>query len=161
MSCSQETYITTIDESKRGEIMQAGSWDPLFFLIVFLCFLIIFLGYGYFNKLLWFQQDGVTKTDNWFVSFKSRDLASGGWYHRFGRPVLVVMFLNLVAFRTVIYLSIFSPFQLFIFVFVFYIPISVIFGIILFAILWRIHKQPKISEVDHPLEDPFSDADRE
>jgi len=141
--------------------MQAGSWNPLFFLIAFLCFLILFLGYGYFNKLLWFQQKGVTKADNWFVSFKSRDLASGGWFHRFGRPVVVLIFLNLVVFRIVIYFSIFSPFQLFIFAFVFYIPIGVIFGIILLAILWRIHKQPIISEGEHPLEDPFLDADRE
>ena len=150
-----------MDESRRGEIMQIGSWDPLLFLVVFLCFLILFLGYGYYNKLLWFQQDGTTQTDNWFVSFQTRDLASGGRFHRIGRPVLVLIFLNLISLRIVMYFSLLSPYQLFVFVFSFYIPVSAILTIILLAILWGIHKQSRVSEREPSIEDPFPDADSE
>lgn len=50
--------------------MQINSWDPLLLLSAFLGFLILFLGFGYFKGLLWFQQDDANKTDNWFVSFE-------------------------------------------------------------------------------------------
>ena len=139
--------------------MQVNSWDPLMLLVAFLGFLILFLGFGYFKGLLWFQQDDANKTDNWFVSFESRDLASGGWFHRFGRPVIVLYFVHLMSYYIVTNLVVLSPFQFFIFIIAFYIPSGTILAIIMTAILWRIHKQPMIKEREHPIEDPFPDAD--
>ncbi|MHA1927961.1 MAG: hypothetical protein ACTSV2_05180 [Candidatus Thorarchaeota archaeon] len=139
--------------------MQINSWDPLLLLAAFLGFLILFVGFGYFKGLLWFQQDGENKTDNWFVSFESRDLASGSWFRRFGRPAIVLWLANLISYQVVTNLVVLSPFQLLIFIFAFYIPSSTILGIIMTAILWRIHRQPKIKEREHPIEDPFPDAD--
>ena len=139
--------------------MQANSWDPLMFLLAFLGFLILFLGFGYFKGLLWFQQDGVNKTDNWFVSFESRDLASGSWFRRFGRPVIVLYFVHLMSYYIVTNLVVLSPLHFFIFIFAFYIPSGTILAIIMTVILWRIHRQPKIKEREHPIEDPFPDAD--
>ncbi len=138
--------------------MQINSWDPLLLLAAFLGFLILFVGFGYFKGLLWFQQDGENITDNWFVSFNARDLASGGWFHRFGRPVTVLIFVHLISYQVVTNLVVLSPFQLFIYILVFYIPTSIVLLIILTVILWRIHKQPKINERKHPIEDPFPDA---
>jgi uncharacterized membrane protein len=144
-----------------SEDMQTDSWDPLLFLVAFLCFLMLFLGYGYYNKLLWFQQGSAAQTDNWFVSFQTRDLASGGRFHRIGRPVIVLIFLNLITLRIVMYFSLLSPIQLFVFVFVFYIPTGAILTIILLAILWRIHKQSRVFEREPSIEDPFPDSDFE
>ena len=138
--------------------MQVNSWDPLILLAAFLGFLILFLGFGYSKGLLWFQQDGANKTDNWFVSFESRDLASGSWFRRFGRPALVFFFIHLISYPIVTNLIVLSPFQFFIFILVFYIPTGIILVIIMTAILWRIHKQPMIKEREHPIEDPFPDA---
>jgi len=138
--------------------MQVNSWDPLMLLVAFLGFLILFLGFGYFKGLLWFQQDGKNKTDNWFFSFNARDLASGGWFRRFGRPAIVLYFVHLMSYYIVTNLVVLSPFQLFIYIFVFYIPTGIVLLIILTVILWRIHRQPKIKEREHPIEDPFPDA---
>ncbi|MHA1927865.1 MAG: hypothetical protein ACTSV2_04695, partial [Candidatus Thorarchaeota archaeon] len=85
-------------------------------------------------------------------------LASGGWFRRFGRPVTVLIFVRLISYQVVTNLVVLSPFQLFIFIFAFYIPSSTILGIILTVILWRIHKQPTIKEREHPIEDPFPDV---
>ena len=139
--------------------MQINSWDPLLPLAAFLAFLTLFFVFGYFKGLLWFQQDDANKTDNWFVSFNARDLASGGWFRRFGRPVTVLIFVRLISYQVVTNLVVLSPFQLFIYIFVFYIPTGIILLIILTVILWRIHRQPRIMESEHPVEDPFPDAD--
>ena len=141
-----ETYIVCIDNSRMGEIMQVNSWDSLTFLLAFLGFLVLFIGFGYFKGLLWFQQDGANETDNWFVSFESRDLASGGWFRRFGRPVIVLYVAHLLSYQVVTNLIVLSPFQFSIYVFVLYIPTNIILGIILITISWRIHRQPKVKE---------------
>jgi hypothetical protein len=120
--------------------MQVNSWDPLMFLVALLGFLTLFTVIMYFKGLMWFQQTGKNATDNWFVSFESRDLASGSWFRRFGRPAIVLFFVHWMSYYVVTYLVVLSPFQFFIFVFVFYIPTGTILGIILAAILWRIQR---------------------
>lgn len=139
--------------------MQVNSWDPLTLLLLFLGFLVLFIGFGYFKGLLWFQQEGAKETDNWFTSFESRDLASGGRFRRFGRPCVVLLFVHLISYPVVTNLVILSPFQFVIFIFVFYIPTGIILEIIMIAILWRIYRTPKVNESEHLTEDPFPDAD--
>ena len=108
---------------------------------------------------MWFQQTDTNATNNWFVSLEARDVASGSWLRRFGRPALVLFFVHLLSYYVVTNMIVLSPFQLFIFVFVYYIPTDIILGIIFIAIFWRIHKQPRITESEHPIEDPFPDDD--
>ena len=144
-----ETYITAVASkhiSRRGVIVQIGGFDPLLFILMFLVFLTVFLAYGYSRGLLWFQQDSAKRADNWLVTFESRDAASGGWFRRFGRPVLVLFFIRLISYWVVTNPIVLSPFQFFIFVFVFYLPSGIVLVIILTAILWRIHKQPVTRE---------------
>ena len=129
------------------------------FLLAILGFFTLFTVIMYFKGLMWFQQTDRNATDNWFVSFESRDLASGSWMRRFGRPAIVLWLVHLMSYYVVTNLVVLSPFQFFIFVFVFYVPTGTILGIILAIILWRIHRQPTIMESEHPIEDPFPDAD--
>jgi hypothetical protein len=123
-------------------IVQTSGFDPLLFILMFLIFLTVFSAYGYSRGLLWFQQDNPKRADSWFVTFESRDAASGGWFRRFGRPVLVLFFIHVISYPVVTNLISLSSFEFFIFVFVFYIPSDVIVVIILSVIMWRIHKQP-------------------
>ena len=139
--------------------MQFNNLDPLLFLLAILGFFTLFTVIMYFKGLMWFQQTGTNATDNWFVSFESIDIASGSWFRRFGRPALVFLFIHLISYTVVTNLIVLSPFHFFIFIFVFYIPTGIILVIIMTAILWRIHRQPKIRESQHPIEDPFPDAD--
>ncbi len=139
--------------------MQFNNLDPLLFLLAILGFFTLFTVIMYFKGLMWFQQTGTNATDNWFVSFESRDLASGSWFRRFGRPALVFFFIHVISYPVVTNLIVLSPFQFFIFIIVFYIPTGIILLIVMTAILWRIHKQPTIKESEHPIEDPFPDAD--
>jgi hypothetical protein len=122
--------------------VQTSGFDPLLFILMFLIFLTVFSAYGYSRGLLWFQQDNPKRADSWFVTFESRDAASGGWFRRFGRPVLVLFFIHVISYPVVTNLISLSSFEFFIFVFVFYIPSDVIVVIILSVIMWRIHKQP-------------------
>jgi len=66
--------------------MQFNNLDPLLFLLAILGFFTLFTVIMYSKGLMWFQQTGTNATDNWFVSFESRDIASGSWFRRFGRP---------------------------------------------------------------------------
>ena len=152
----EETYITAVASrhiSRRGVILQASGFDPLLFILMFLVFLTVFLVYGYSRGLLWFQQDSPKRADSWFVTFESRDAASGGWFRRFGRPVLVLFFIHAISYPIVTNLIVLSPLQFFIFVFVFYIPSDVIVVIILSVILWRVRKQPVPREVSQDQQD--------
>ena len=142
-----------------GKIMQFNSLDPLLFLLAMLGFFTLFTVIMYFKGLMWFQQTGTNATDNWFTSFESRDAASGGWFHRFGRPVLVLLFITLISYPIVTNLITLSPFHLFIFIFVFHFPSELILLIISTIILWRIHKQPRMMKSEHPMEDPFPNDD--
>jgi hypothetical protein len=127
--------------------VQTGGFNPFVFFVAFLGFMIGFLAYGYYKGLLWFQQDSPKRADSWFATFESRDAASGGWFRRFGRPVVVLLFITLISYPIVTNLIALSPFQLFIFIFVFHIPSELILLIISTVIMWRIHKQPVPEEV--------------
>ena len=109
--------------------------------------------------MLWFQHDNTKETDNWFTSFMERNLTSGGWFRRFGRPVIVLFFVHLVSYPVVTNLVVLSPFQFVIFIFVFYLPTGAILEIVLIAILWKIYSQPRSNENVQPTDDPFHDAD--
>ena len=141
-----ETYIALINNSRIGEIMQVNTWDPLTSVLLFLGFLTLILVIGYFKGLLWFQQTGTNATDNWFVSFQQRDLASGGWFHRFGRPVIVLHIVVILSYPVITNLVVLSPFQFVIYILVFYIPIQLILVIISFAIIARVNRQPESKE---------------
>lgn len=108
---------------------------------------------------MWFQQTDTNTTDNWFISLEARDAASGSWLRRFGRPALVLFFVHLLSYYIITNLVELSPFQLFVFIFVYYIPTDIILGVVFIVIFWRIHKQPRITESEHPIEDPFPDDD--
>ncbi len=152
----EETHITadvSRHTSRRGVVLQASGFDPLLFILMFLVFLTVFLAYGYSRGLLWFQQDNPKRADSWFATFESRDAASGGWFRRFGRPVLVLFFIHAISYPIVTNLIVLSPLQFFIFVFVFHIPSDAIVVIILSAILWRVHRQPVPREVSQDQQD--------
>ncbi len=122
--------------------MQTSSFDPVLSVLAFIGFLIVFLAYGYSKGLLWFQQDSTKRAESWLTSFNARDAASGGWFRRFGRPILVLFFIHVISYPVVTNLFTLSPFQFVIFVFVYYIPSGIILTTIMFAIQWRVHKQP-------------------
>ena len=122
--------------------MQTSGFDPVIFILAFFGFLIIFWVYGYSKGLLWFQQDSAKRSESWLVTFNARDEASGGWFRRFGRVLLVLLIITLVSYPVVTNLIALSPFQLFIFIFVFHFPSELILLIILAANVRRIRKQP-------------------
>ena len=126
--------------------MQVNTWDPLTFVLLVLGFITLFLVIGYFKGLLWFQQARTSATDNWLVSFQQRDLASGGWFHRFGRPVIVLHIAVIFSYPIIMNLVVLSPFQSVIYICVFYIPIQLILVIISFAIIARVNRQPESKE---------------
>jgi len=126
--------------------MQVNPWDPHTFVLLILGFITLFLVVGYFKGLLWFQQARTSATDNWLVSFQQKDLASGGWFHRFGRPVVVLNVAVFLSHIVVMNLGVLSPFQFFVYIFVFYIPIQIILVIISFAIIARVNRQPEPKE---------------
>lgn len=126
--------------------MQLNPWDPHTFVLLILGFITLFLVVGYFKELLWFQQARTSATDNWLVSFQQKDLASGGWFHRFGRPVVVLNVAVFLSHIVVMNLGVLSPFQFFVYIFVFYIPIQIILVIISFAIIARVNRQPESKE---------------
>ena len=126
--------------------MQVNTWDPLTFALLVLGFITLFLVIGYFKGLLWFQQARTSATDNWLVSFQQRDLASGGWFHRFGRPVIVLHIAVIFSYPVVMNLVVLSPFQFAIYICVFYIPIQLILVIISLAIITRANRQPESKE---------------
>jgi hypothetical protein len=127
--------------------VQTSGFDPVLFILMFLSVVIVIWAYGYSKGLLWFQQDSKKKSERLLASFNARDAASGGWFHRFGRPVIVLMFITLISYPIVTSLIALSPFQLFIFIFVFHFPSELILIIISTVIMWRIHKQPVPEEV--------------
>jgi hypothetical protein len=122
--------------------VQTSSFDPVLFILVFLSVVIVIWAYGYSKGLLWFQQDSKKKSESLLASFNARDAASGGWFHRFGRPVIVLLFITLISYPIVTNLIELSSFQLFIFIFVFHFPSELILLIISAVIMWRIHRQP-------------------
>lgn len=126
--------------------MQVNTWDPLTFVLLVLGFIALFIVVGYFKGLLWFQQTGTNTTDNWFVSFQQRDLASGGWFHRFGRPVIILHIGVILSYPVITNLVVLSPFQLFIYIVMFYIPIESILVFISFVIIRRVNRQPESKE---------------
>jgi len=126
--------------------MQVNPWDPHTFVLLILGFVTLFLVVGYFKGLLWFQQARTSATDNWLVSFQQKDLASGGWFHRFGKPVAVLNVAVFLSHIVVMNLGVLSPFQFFVYIFVFYIPIQLILVIISFAIIARVNRQPESKE---------------
>ncbi|TFG32494.1 hypothetical protein EU528_03120 [Candidatus Thorarchaeota archaeon] len=127
--------------------MQTGSFNPFVFFVAFLGFMIGFIAYGYYKGLLWFQQDSAKRSESLLASFNVRDEASGGWFRRFGRGLVVLLFITLISYPIVTNLIVLSPFQLFIFIFVFHLPSELILLIILTVIYWRIHKQPITEEM--------------
>ena len=126
--------------------MQVNTWDPHTFVLLILGFMTLFVLVGYFKGLLWFQQARTNATDNWLVSFQQRDLASGGWFHRFGRPVIVLHIAVIFSYPILMNLVVLSPFQSVIYICVFYIPIQLILVIISFAIIARVNRQPESKE---------------
>lgn len=126
--------------------MQAIAWDPLTFVILVLSFMTLFLVVMYFKRLLWFQQTGTSTPDNWLVSFHRKDLASGGWFHRFGRPVVVLHITVILSYPVVTSLVVLSPIQFFIYIVMFYIPVQIILLIISSAIVARVNRQPEPKE---------------
>ncbi len=126
--------------------MQLNPWDPHTFVLLILGFMTLFVLVGYFKGLLWFQQARTSAADNWLVSFQRRDLASGGWFHRFGRPVIVLHIAVIFSYPILMNLVVLSPFQSVIYICVFYIPIQLILVIISFAIIARVNRQPESNE---------------
>jgi len=126
--------------------MQVNTWDPFTFVLLVLGFMALFIVVGYFKGLLWFQQTGTNATGNWFVSFQQRDLASGGWFHRFGRPVIALHIAVILSYPVVTSLVVLSPFQFFIYIFVFYIPVQIILVVISSTIFARVNRQPELEE---------------
>jgi len=122
--------------------VQTSGFDPILFILAFFGFLIVFWAYGYSKGLLWFQQDSAKRSESWLTSFNARDAASGGWFRRFGRILVVLLFITLISYPVVTNLIALSPFQLFIFIFVIHLPSELILLIILAAMLRRIRKQP-------------------
>ena len=126
--------------------MQVNPWDPHTFVLLILGFVTLFLVVGYFKGLLWFQQARTSATDNWLVSFQQKDLASGGWFHRFGKPVIVLHIAVILSYPIITNLIVLSPFQFFIYIFLFYLPIESILVIISFVIIRRVNRQPESKE---------------
>jgi len=127
---------------RSGVIVQTSGFDPILFILAVFGFVIVFGVYGYFKGLLWFQQDSAKRSESLLASFNARDEASGGWFRRFGRVLVVLLFITLISYPVVTNLIVLSPFQLFIFIFVFHFPSELILLIILTVIYWRIRKQP-------------------
>jgi len=122
--------------------VQTSGFDPVLFILAFFGFLIIFWAYLYSKGLLWFQQDSAKRSESWIATFNERDEASGGWFRRFGRALLVLLFITLISYPIITYLNVLSPVQLFIFMFVFHFPIELILLIILTVNIRRIQKHP-------------------
>ena len=128
--------------SRSGEILQTSGFDPMLFILVIFSFVIVFGVYGYFKGLLWFQQDSAKRSESWITTFNARDEASGGWYHRYGWALLVLIVIVLISYPIITNLVVLSPFQLFIFEFVFRLPTELILLIILIVKVGRIRKYP-------------------
>ena len=126
----------------EGINLQTSGFDPVLFILALFSFLIVFGVYGYSKGLLWFQQDSAKRSESLLASFNARDAASGGWFRRFGKPILVLFFIHVISYPVVTNLFTLSPFQFFIFGFMYYIPSGIILATIMFAIWWRILKQP-------------------
>jgi hypothetical protein len=122
--------------------VQTSGFDLILFIIAFSCFLIIFWAYLYSKRLLWFQQDSAKRSESWITTFNARDEASGGWYRRYGRGLLVLLVIILISYPIITNLFAISPFQLFIFEFVFRLPTELILLIILIVKVGRIRKYP-------------------
>ena len=95
---------------------------------------------------MWFQQDSEKRANSWLVTFDERDATSGNWFHRFGRPVVVLFLLHLISYPIVTNLFDLTPFQSFLFVVGYYLPSGLILTIILFVLLRRVLKQPLMRE---------------
>ena len=122
--------------------MQFEGWNPVLFIIAFVVFVAIFWAYLYSQGMMWFQQDSEKRANSWFITFNERDKASGNWFHRFGRWLLVLWFIHLISYQIVTNFIELTPYQLGLFVLVYYLPTELILGITLLVIMWRIHKQP-------------------
>ncbi|MBN2228096.1 MAG: hypothetical protein JW779_00780 [Candidatus Thorarchaeota archaeon] len=128
--------------------MQIGNFNPILLILAFLVFFTVFVVYGYSRGLLWFQQDSTKRAESLLASFNARDEASGGWYRRFGKPVIVLFIVHVISYPVVTNLVVLSPVQFFIFVFGYYIPSGVILTAVLFIMWRRIQKQPVPEETD-------------
>lgn len=122
--------------------MQFEGWNPTLFIVALVVFVVIFWAYLYSQGLMWFQQDSEKRADSWFVTLNARDEASGGWYRRFGRWIVILFVIHIISYPLVTNLIELTPFQLGLFVLGYYLPTGLILTIILFVMLWRIHKQP-------------------
>jgi len=122
--------------------LQTSGFDPLLFILVIFSFVIVFGVYGYFKGLLWFQQDSAKRSESWITTFNARDEASGGWFRKYGRGLLVLLVIILISYPIITNLFAISPFQLFIFEFVFRFPTELILLIILIVKVGRIRKYP-------------------
>ncbi len=122
--------------------MQTNLWDPVMFVSITLGFIILFSVIMYVKGLLWFQQSNRVPSDNWFIRFQQKDNASGCWYHRYGRPMIVIDMIVIFSYPVITYLDALSSFQLFVYIFAFFIPIQFILVILTLAIFARVNRQP-------------------
>ena len=83
---------------------------------------------------------------NSLLSFNERDLASGGWFLRVGRPV-IVMYFAVYTFYFVVTGTGMIPANQLGGIVVFYITIQLILGILLFAIVVKVYSNPIIEVI--------------
>jgi hypothetical protein len=108
----------------------------------------IFWAYAYYKGLWWFQQGSKERAESILAKFNARDKASDGWYHRFGRWIVVLFLIHFISYPLVTNLFELTPFQFGLFVLGYYLPVGWILTIFIFVIIWRIHKQPLPSSDD-------------
>lgn len=125
--------------------MQFEWWNPTF-IVAMVIFVAIFWAYAYYKGLWWFQQGSKERAESILAKFNARDEASGGWYHRFGRWIVALWLIHFISYLLVTNFIELTPFQLGLFVLVYYLPTELIFGIIFFVIMWRIYRQSLPSE---------------
>ncbi len=142
--------------SRIGEIMQVDLWDPLTLLAVCLVFFIFFITFMYTKKLLWFQHDDATGTDNWLTRYQAKDEATGRWGRRFVVPAAILFLL--LSILNVVVVNVLEPssFQRLIF-HLFYFISTFIIGIFFFVRHSRINRHVLETRTD----DPFPDASEE
>ncbi|MHA2161913.1 MAG: hypothetical protein ACXABF_05790 [Candidatus Thorarchaeota archaeon] len=115
--------------------MQFNSWDPLTFLLICLGFMVFFLALMYSQGMMWFQH-----------TFHERDNATGEWYRRFGKPIIVLYIVLHGSFFVVTNLIGLTPFQFVVYIFLFYLPLNAFLTIALTTIIVRIIRHPMHKE---------------
>ncbi|MHA2373034.1 MAG: hypothetical protein ACXAEB_08460 [Candidatus Thorarchaeota archaeon] len=108
--------------------------------------MVFFLALMYSQGMMWFQHKSADRADKWFLSFHERDNATGEWYRRFGKPIIVLYIVLHGSFFVVTNLIGLTPFQFVVYIFLFYLPLNAFLTIALTTIIVRIIRHPMHKE---------------